>query len=63
MTQHPCNIGHKRGGEGFFFPTVVGDLTLRKRECPFAESASKSLETKDEIDADSADGHLPLPKG
>ena len=33
-----------------------------ERECPFAESASISLETKYEIDADSADGHLPLPR-
>ena len=42
---------------------LLGSLTLRERECPSAESASISLETKYEIDADSADGHLPLPKG
>ena len=39
----------------------MAKLTLRER--PSAESASFSLETKYEIDADSADGHLPLPKG
>ena len=40
-------------GRDYYIP----DLTLRERECPSAESASISLETKYEIDADSADGH------
>ena len=42
---------------------LLGSLTLRERECPSADSASISLEIKYEIGADSADGHLPLPKG
>ena len=42
---------------------LLSALTLRARECPSAESASISLETKYEIDADSADRHLPLPRG
>ena len=42
---------------------LLGSLTLRERECPSAESASILLETKYEIDADEAGGHLPLPKG
>ena len=51
---------------GLHVSTISDDvlvLTLRERECPPAESASSSLETKYEIDDDSAHGHLPLPKG